>query len=357
MNTAFLWLLTCGVAFAADTNIISSLTIAGQTYTNVEIGTVTASQVTLFYDGGGQRVAISNLPIYLQKQLHYDPTKAVVVKRKEAASRNGTPLASTNPVDMVLAQHLNSDLTVEKTIHWKPATINHPADDDAIHRALLDGGWDELARKLASATNRVYDYAEEFDRVAKAKEGEAIANIHLAEAEGLITSIGVESQIAQTKLDDEIAKQNREDMRDEAMIKVLREAAGITTTEEKQIREPLRQNTGPEDLGYILVITVDPIGFEFTAYAYKQSEFGSLGHMKFKHGQEVNASEAFAKFLEWEAIASKSNAETFEKPLAHYPEPGSILIRTFTFHWNSDFLGHIGRKTGCAFGKHRCGIR
>jgi hypothetical protein len=64
------------LAFAADTNIISSLTIDGHTYTNVELGTVTASHVTIFYDGGGQKVAISNLPAYLQKRFNYDPDVA-----------------------------------------------------------------------------------------------------------------------------------------------------------------------------------------------------------------------------------------------------------------------------------------
>jgi hypothetical protein len=62
--------------FAADTNMIPSLTIAGQTYTNVEIGAVTGSRVTIFYDGGGKRVAISNLPPYLQQRLNYDPESA-----------------------------------------------------------------------------------------------------------------------------------------------------------------------------------------------------------------------------------------------------------------------------------------
>lgn len=336
MKTAFLLLVICQVAFAADTNIIPFLTVGEQTFTNVEIGTVTASHVTLFYDGGGQRVAISNLPTYLQKRFNYDPTKAAL-KGKENVARSGTSLASTNPAEIILARHLNSDFTVEKAIHWKPANINHPADDDAIHIALLDGGWDKLARKLTSATNAANDYTEEFEKVAKASEDGAIAHIKLQQAEGLIISVEADSQIAHKKLDDEIAKQNRENMKDEARAKLLLEAARIGTDEEKQIREYLKQGgpQGAEDLGYILVLTVDPIGFEFTAYAYKQNEFGSLGHIKFKHGQEAIAGEVFAKFLEWEAAAAKSDAETFEKPLARYPEPGSLLIRTFTFQWNS----------------------
>jgi hypothetical protein len=69
---------------AEDTNVIPSLTIAGETFTNVEIGTVTGSRVTIFYDGGGKRVAISNLPLYLQKRLNFDPEAARAQDEAEA---------------------------------------------------------------------------------------------------------------------------------------------------------------------------------------------------------------------------------------------------------------------------------
>ncbi len=75
-------ILFAASAFADDTDVIPSLTIAGETFTNVEIGTVTGSRVTIFYDGGGKRVAISNLPPYLQKRLNYDPETA---RRQDAA--------------------------------------------------------------------------------------------------------------------------------------------------------------------------------------------------------------------------------------------------------------------------------
>ncbi len=75
------------LVFAADTNIIPSLTIEGQTYTNVELGTVTGSRVAIFYDGGGKRVAISNLPPDLQRRLHYDPAAAHVADVAEAQRR------------------------------------------------------------------------------------------------------------------------------------------------------------------------------------------------------------------------------------------------------------------------------
>jgi hypothetical protein len=87
MKTTFLLLLTCVVAFAADTNTIPFLTIGAQTFTNVEIGTVTASRVTLYYNGGGQQVAISNLPTYLQKRFNYEPEIAKVNDAIEARKK------------------------------------------------------------------------------------------------------------------------------------------------------------------------------------------------------------------------------------------------------------------------------
>jgi len=152
------------------------------------------------------------------------------------AARRGTPFASTNPVDMTLARHQNSNLTVEKAINWIPA------------------------------------------------------------------------------------KTNRFDL---------------------------------PNLGYTLVLTVDPAGFEFTSYQrwtdMAKAKFGDQdrlrdqGHMKFRCGQETNASQTFSKFLEWEAIASKENAYPFEKPLARYPEPGSLLIRTFSFRWDSAKYHYVDR--------------
>ncbi len=77
-------LLSAGSVLAEDTNVIPTLTIAGETFTNVEIGTVTGSKVTIFYDGGGKRVAISNLPTYLQKRLNFDPVAARAADEAEA---------------------------------------------------------------------------------------------------------------------------------------------------------------------------------------------------------------------------------------------------------------------------------
>jgi hypothetical protein len=75
------------LAFAADTNIIPSLVIEGQTYLNAEIGTVKGSKVTIFYDGGGKQFAISNLPPDLQLRLNYNPAIASVNEAIEARQK------------------------------------------------------------------------------------------------------------------------------------------------------------------------------------------------------------------------------------------------------------------------------
>ena len=77
-------ILSAPSVMAEDTNVIPSLTIAGETFTNVEMGTVTGSRVTIFYDGGGKRVAMSNLPPFLQKRLNFDPEAARAADEAEA---------------------------------------------------------------------------------------------------------------------------------------------------------------------------------------------------------------------------------------------------------------------------------
>jgi hypothetical protein len=129
---------------------------------------------------------------------------------------------------------------------------------------------------------------------------------------------------------------------------------------------------GMSALEYTLVVRVDPVGFGFISYRTRRdftkelkdqeqsAMFEDRGRMGFKHGEEMIANEAFNKFLEWEAIASKADAETFEKPLAIFPgsgrwaprpggraetfekplsifpDPDASLIRKLTFQWHSD---------------------
>jgi hypothetical protein len=59
-----------------------------RTFTNAHVGTVTAAWVTILDDSGGARVAITNLPDWLQKQLGYSPEKAVAQMKSESERRH-----------------------------------------------------------------------------------------------------------------------------------------------------------------------------------------------------------------------------------------------------------------------------
>jgi hypothetical protein len=107
---------------AGDTDPIPSLTIAGQTYTNVELGTVTGSRVTIFFDGGGERVAISNLPPYLQKRLNYDPQLARtqdaaeaerIAAAKERADKEATAQQAQGPAQKIRLVKILPDTYVQ----------------------------------------------------------------------------------------------------------------------------------------------------------------------------------------------------------------------------------------------------
>jgi hypothetical protein len=228
--------------------------LQGRVYSNTTLRMATPTNISVAWEPYGYaRIDFTNLPDEVRQMFQYDPDKVAALKAKEeaarkanaetASARRGTSLASTNPVDIFLARHVNLDsrsinsaLTVEKKMDWRPTRTNR---------------WD------------------------------------------------------------------------------------------------------PDDLSYTLVLTIDPIGFEFTSYKswmdmtkdkYEdQWKFELQGKMKFKHGQEIIANEAFSKFLDWQAIAAKSKTETFEKPLARYPESGSSLIRTFTFQWRSDEMYYMDR--------------
>jgi hypothetical protein len=68
-------LLTCQLA-TAQTNFFPFLCCSNRTYTNATIETVTPATVTVFWDGGGERIPITNLPPELQIRYHYNPGEA-----------------------------------------------------------------------------------------------------------------------------------------------------------------------------------------------------------------------------------------------------------------------------------------
>ncbi len=64
------------VRASADTNTFAVLECKGQTFTNARISSVTAAYAIVFFDGGGKKVPLSDLPPFLQERYGYDPAKA-----------------------------------------------------------------------------------------------------------------------------------------------------------------------------------------------------------------------------------------------------------------------------------------
>jgi hypothetical protein len=82
-------LLICILALAAFTvrsQTFPVLTVKGESFTNVTITNVTAAHATLYFDGGGKRVLISDLSPELQRQLGFQPAASAEELQKESAA-------------------------------------------------------------------------------------------------------------------------------------------------------------------------------------------------------------------------------------------------------------------------------
>lgn len=87
--------MKCAVVFAvficelanAQTNVFPLLCCSNRTYTNATIESVTPATVTIFWDGGGERTAITNLPPELQTRYHYNPQEAQEYLDQQAAKK------------------------------------------------------------------------------------------------------------------------------------------------------------------------------------------------------------------------------------------------------------------------------
>jgi hypothetical protein len=58
-----------------------------KTYTNATIESVTPATATIFWDGGGERISMTNLPSELQTLYHYDPQEAQKYLDMQAAKK------------------------------------------------------------------------------------------------------------------------------------------------------------------------------------------------------------------------------------------------------------------------------
>lgn len=71
-----IFLILSAASTTAETNRFPSLRVGSSTYTNAEIRAVTATDLIISFDGGGAKVALTNLSPELQKRFGYDPAKA-----------------------------------------------------------------------------------------------------------------------------------------------------------------------------------------------------------------------------------------------------------------------------------------
>jgi hypothetical protein len=83
---------------------------------------VAGSRVTIFFDGGGERVAISNLPPYLQKRLNYDAELARtqdaaeaerIASAKERADKEATAQLAQGPAQKIRLVKILPDTYVQ----------------------------------------------------------------------------------------------------------------------------------------------------------------------------------------------------------------------------------------------------
>jgi hypothetical protein len=66
-------------------------TLDGKVYTNAEVISVTHSYLTVFFDGGGVRIDLTNLSPEIQKRYHFDAGAAAAAS--EARRQEGTFIA------------------------------------------------------------------------------------------------------------------------------------------------------------------------------------------------------------------------------------------------------------------------
>jgi hypothetical protein len=80
-------LVTFAPSAFTQTNFFPRLECKNRAYTNAIIESVTPATVTIFWDGGGERIAITNLPPELLKSYHYDPEAAQAYLDAQAARK------------------------------------------------------------------------------------------------------------------------------------------------------------------------------------------------------------------------------------------------------------------------------
>lgn len=58
-------------------------TLDGQAYTNARVSSVTPRYIAVFFDGGGKKIPMTNLPLELKEKYHFDPAAADAAEKTE----------------------------------------------------------------------------------------------------------------------------------------------------------------------------------------------------------------------------------------------------------------------------------
>jgi hypothetical protein len=80
-------LVSTARARSDQTNFFPVLVCKNRSYTNATIENFTAATVTIFWDGGGERIPMTNLPPELLTRYHYDPQAAEDYLKQQAAKK------------------------------------------------------------------------------------------------------------------------------------------------------------------------------------------------------------------------------------------------------------------------------
>jgi hypothetical protein len=190
----------------------------GCRFTNAEISRVTAAYATVFYDGGGKRIALTNLPEGLQKKYHFDPAAAAnqqredEVKRAKALAQFETQLQQTS-----VAESWRGEPDVEISNHIEHIVIPDLPKPVMEFLNKLNSTQDALGQ-VRTANESQRQYAANQRAIAEAmlvdnpnyESQHTIAGLAVAKSSEQITQIN--------QLTDDLAALKREQMQQTSII-------------------------------------------------------------------------------------------------------------------------------------------
>lgn len=87
--------------WAADADFFPLLQCQNRSYTNAHISSVTPATVIVIWDGGGEKISITNLPTDLQQRYNYNPDAAEKYLEDIAAKKAGRAAADQKTLALI----------------------------------------------------------------------------------------------------------------------------------------------------------------------------------------------------------------------------------------------------------------